>query len=59
MPEGPVVEEKKVQEKVPIKMRQIIIETDGNDIGIVKADVAGSIELVAILRKLADHLERK
>ena len=30
-------------------MRQIIIETDGNNIHIAKSDVAGNLELIAIL----------
>jgi len=35
--------------------RQIIIETNGNGVRIVKAEVAGNIELVAILRALVDQ----
>ena len=35
--------------------RQIIIETDGNGVRIVKAEVGGNIELVAILKALVDQ----
>jgi len=38
------------------KMRQIIIETNGNVATIVKAEVAGSLELKAILQGLVDNL---
>ena len=38
------------------KMRQIIIETNGNIAAIVKAEVAGSLELKAILQGLIDNL---
>lgn len=43
-------EEKKEETVAP--MRQIIIETDGNSIGLIKAEVAGDIELLAILQRL-------
>lgn len=36
----------------PSKTRQIVIETDGTNINIVKADVAGNLELVAILQSI-------
>jgi len=39
-----------------LKMRQIIIETNGNVATIVKAEVAGSLELKAILQGLVDNL---
>jgi hypothetical protein len=39
-----------------VKMRQIIIETDGNNINHVKADVSGKIELVAVLRELIGYI---
>ena len=45
--------EEKKQEK---PMRQIIIETDGNVARITKADVAGSLELKAILKGLCENL---
>ena len=53
------VEEKKIDAnaKQPIKMRQIIIETDGNVAKIVKAEVAGTLELKSILQGLSDSLK--
>lgn len=51
-------------EQVPIpmadpakKMRQIIIETDGNSIKLVKTEVAGTIELVGILQSLIEYVK--
>lgn len=38
------------------KMRQIIIETDGTNINIVKADVAGNLELIAILQSCLGYV---
>jgi hypothetical protein len=38
------------------KSRQIIIETDGNDIRIVKSEVSGKIELLAIVQMIADSI---
>lgn len=38
------------------KLRQIIIETDGNDIKLAKAEVSGKIELIAILEFLINYL---
>jgi hypothetical protein len=38
------------------KLRQIIIETDGNDIKLTKAEVSGKIELIAILEFLINYL---
>ena len=37
--------------------RQIIIETDGNNVRITKAEIAGNIELAAILRALAEQFD--
>ncbi len=48
------MEEKKEEKKEEV--RQIIIETDGNTAKIVKAEVAGSLELKAILEGLADNI---
>jgi len=45
------------EEKKEVKMRQIIVETDGNIARIVKADVAGSLELRAILIGLAENIK--
>ena len=50
-----VKDEVKKEETKP-KMRQIVIETDGNNVNLVSAEVSGAIELVAILRNLADFL---
>jgi len=54
-----MTEEKKQPEKEEPKMRQIIIETDGNNIKIVKADVAGGLELSAILSNLLNQINIK
>jgi len=48
------IEEQKAPQQ---KMRQIIIETNGNIARIIKADVAGSLELKAILEGLALNLK--
>ncbi len=50
---------KKEQKKEPQKMRQIIIETDGNKIKIVKAEVAGNVELIAILQLILNDINQK
>jgi len=44
-------------EKAPL--RQIIIETDGNKINIAKAEVAGSIELIATLQVVIGFLSQQ
>jgi len=49
-------EEQKEQTK-ELPKREIIIETDGNSINIKKAEVAGSLELKAILMALLDNLK--
>ena len=51
------VKEEAKQPPTPPKMRQIIIETDGNVAKIAKAEVAGSLELKAILTGLANSLK--
>lgn len=43
--------EQKAEAEAP-KLRQIVIETDGNAINIVKSEVAGKIELTAILQNV-------
>ena len=54
-----MTEQKKEQLKVEApKMRQIIIETDGNNISITKADMAGKLELIAILGTLLNDLNK-
>ena len=45
--------------KEETKMRQIVIETDGNNINIVKAETAGNLELVAILSSILNKLTVK
>ena len=52
-----------LQDKLPLvsevgRMRQVIIETDGNNINLVKAEVSGTIELIGILRNLIEYLSR-
>ena len=39
-------------------MRQIILETDGNDIRIVKAEVSGVIEMTGILQRLINSINK-
>jgi len=50
------------KEKTPVeeikKIRQIIIETDGNSIFLSKADVAGVIELTGILQTLISYINQ-
>jgi len=41
------------------KMRQIIIETDGDNIRLVKSEVAGNIELVGIFQRLIEYINTK
>lgn len=50
------VEDKTVKVPEKGKMRQIIIETDGNNIHLIKAEVSGSIELEAILQNLLVYI---
>ena len=42
-----------VVKQPPRQMRRIVIETDGNGVRLVEANVAGAIELGAIFRALA------
>lgn len=42
----------KVETVVQPKMRQIVIETDGASIHLIKSETAGILELTAILQKL-------
>lgn len=44
---------------VPPKMRQIIIETDGTNIHLIKAEVGGKIELVGVLQNLITFLNQQ
>ena len=48
--------EPKKEEKVIKPTRQILIETDGDSINLVKAEVGGRLELVAILESLLRYL---
>jgi len=50
--------EKKEKKQEEVKMRQIIIETDGSKINLVKAEVAGKLELVAILNILLNDMNK-
>lgn len=52
-----VQKEESVQETP--KTREIIISTDGTNINLVKAEVAGKIELIAILQNLISYLNQK
>jgi len=50
----------KKEEKVETpKMREIIIQTDGNDIRLVKAETYGKIELIGVLQNLIGYLNQK
>lgn len=49
-------EENKSVPQPDVKFRQILIETDGDKIHLRKAEVSGTIELVAILNNLVGFL---
>lgn len=51
-------EKKEIKKEEERKMRKIMIETDGNMINIVKAEVAGNLELVAILESILNQLKK-
>lgn len=56
--------EKKVKKDAKTKdtqtpMRQIIIETDGNNINLTKVEVSGKIELIGILQNLIEYLNKQ
>lgn len=40
-----------------LKMRQVIIETDGSNINIIKNETAGNLELVAMLSVIMNRLQ--
>lgn len=46
-------------EEVKPAIRQIVIETDGDMVRIVKAETAGEIELHGILSSILAHLQAK
>jgi hypothetical protein len=53
-------EEKKQEKKEnETKPRQIIIETDGNLVRIIKAEVAGTLEFRAILNSLINYCDNQ
>jgi len=65
-------EEKKTTDEKPVEikkdevvgekkapLREILIQTDGNSINIVRADVAGNLELVAILSTIINKINVK
>ncbi len=52
-------EEKKDTPKEEVKPRQIIVETDGNIVRIVKAEVAGTLEFRAILNSLINYCDNQ
>ena len=39
-------------------MRKIVIGTDGNEIGLISADVSGALELVAVLKNIIAGIEQ-
>lgn len=45
-----------IGDRTPRKMREIIIETDGNDIHLIKAEVSGKIELIGIFQNLIGYI---
>lgn len=46
------------EQNVAPKMRKILIETDGAMVRLVEADVAGPIELTAVLQKLINFINK-
>ena len=50
--------ENKEEKKEEIKKRQIIIETDGNSVTVLKAEVAGKLEFQAILSSIMNTLNQ-
>lgn len=45
--------------KLDSNLRRIIIETDGDMVRIVKAEVNGNIELIGILSTIIGHITNK
>lgn len=54
-----MTEQKKEVKQEEVKVRQIIIETDGNSLNIVKNETAGTLELVSILQSLLSYITTK
>ena len=52
------MEESKKTDTVEPKWRQIVIETDGNEIRLKMAEVSGKIELIAILQTVVDFINK-
>lgn len=52
------MENKKEPKQEEQKMREIIIETDGNVINLKKSEVAGTLELSAILTAILNNLNK-
>ena len=53
------VKEEVQEKKVELPVREIVIETNGNDIRLVKAEVSGKIELIAIFQNLITFLNKQ
>ena len=51
-------EKKQPEKKEEAPARQIIIETDGNNIKVIKAEVAGNFEFKGILQALLDNFNK-
>ncbi len=51
------MENKKEKKQEETKLRQIIIETDGNNIKLTKLEIAGTLELKAILSSILEQLK--
>jgi hypothetical protein len=51
------IEEPKIEEKP--KMRQIVIETNGSDVHLVKAEIAGTLELESIFLAILSTLKKR
>ena len=52
-------QEEKTGDATQPKMRQIIIETDGSSIRLVKNECAGALELAAVLQTLLNGLTQQ
>ena len=53
-----MTKEKQEQAQAP-KMRQVIIETDGNSINLVKNETAGALELAALLQTIMGKISQR
>jgi len=50
--------EGKEEVKQDVKLREIIIKTDGNNIQIEKAEVGGKIELIGVLQNVINYINQ-